>query len=106
MQPRLFSTLASGNTKLDMTTSSARVALPGTVGNDAILNVRIYNAGAVDAHVVLGNSAVAAVADGTAIVIPPGWVEYIEQTDLTLTHLAGITGSGVTTIYISRGRGV
>lgn len=91
---------------LGATTSSGSVAL-GTVGEVLL----VQNDGSVTAYVALGTSAVTATAGGTATLADGGSVPVLAGASMLfragpgVTHLAGITASGTTTIRASRGDG-
>lgn len=102
MNITVFQPLAS--TTLAVTDTTARVALPVLPSGPVVSDIRIANAGSTDCFFAFGNSAVAALDDGTSVYLKAGAVELFRCADAD-THLAAITASGTTTLYISRGEG-
>lgn len=64
---------------------------------------RVYNAGSAVAFVSFGGSDVTA-STATGTPIPPGAVEVFQPSGAT--HIAGITASGSTSLYITPGEGI
>lgn len=83
-------------------TSSSNVArtLSGHLGGDEI---RIANTGTAVAFVEFGESTIAATTT-TSVPILPNTVEVFSVNPVQ-THVAAITVSGTTTLYITTGRG-
>jgi hypothetical protein len=98
----------TGAASLSVTTASSRVALPA--GPPLSLKAIVTNAGASDAWVKMGDNTV--VADTTTgIRIVAGASVSLATTPnpdipaLAYTNIAGITGSGTATLFISTGYG-
>ncbi len=89
----------SGNTvNLSATDSSSRVEL--TAQGDK--TVRVYNSGTETVFINFGDSAVTA-ATASGLPVPGGVVEAFAAGDVT--HAAGITSTGSSTVYFTSGRG-
>ena len=87
------------------------VSASGTTSNGALnkptapagaLTVRIHNGGSVTAFIQFGNSA-AVEATTSHMPIPPNGVEVFSVGDAT--HVAAVTASGTTTVYLTTGYG-
>ena len=97
--------MPGASVKLSLTTSSGRVALPGTRTGAQRQSVRLYNSGAVDIAIAFGDSTITAANDGTSMIIKSGTVELF-QADKAATHIAGIALSSTADLYITRGDGI
>lgn len=97
---RIFNPIGSATLACSSTTAS--VALPGTVTGLPKWTIRLYNSGAVPVFVALGGSSVTATT--ADMIIPPGVVEVFQPLE-GVTHIAGITASSTATLYITRGEG-
>ena len=80
---------------ISATTSTNRVALSG-----AGKAVRIYNSGATPVFLQIGDSTV--VATTSNMPLAAGATENF-GINKNITHIAAITGTGTTTVYITRG---
>jgi hypothetical protein len=95
-------TVLGATTSMAVTAGSAVVALTdiGHLGGD---EVRVVNAGTVNAFIEFGNSAVSA-ATSTSIIVLAGTVEVF-GVGPGATHVAAIAPSGTPTLYFTTGRG-
>lgn len=87
---------------LAVTAGSASVALTD-IGHRGGAEVRVVNAGTVNAFIAFGSSAVTA-ATSTGLVVLAGTAEVFGVSPLA-THVAGIVASGTPTLYFTTGRG-
>lgn len=88
---------------LAATTSTGAVALTdiGHIGSKA---VRVYNSGASTVFIAFGTSSIVATT-AAGMPVPAGAIETFEISG-SVTHVAGITASGTSTVYFTSGRGL
>lgn len=87
---------------LSCTTSSGTSSRTALVGSGSV--VMVTNVSDVVAYVALGDSSVTATTAYFPIL--PGTKEILTVSgDLTITHAAGITGSGSATVLVHKGHG-
>lgn len=103
MRDRVFYPIAS--VALALTTTSARVAIPGTIEREQKRTVRLANPETAGVFIAFGSSTVTAAVDGTSLYLPAGAVELFEP-PVGVTHVAGVLASGTGTLYITAGEGV
>lgn len=85
---------------LACTTATARIAIPGA---GSVSLISIYNKGANEAYVALGDSTVEA--DVLSYPIPIGQQVFLPTQPLSgsVTHIAGITAASTTSLVITSG---
>lgn len=87
---------------LSCTTSSGTSSRTALVGTGSV--VMITNVSDVVAYIALGDSSVTATTSYFPIL--PGTKEVVSvSSDITATHVAGITGSGTATVLVHKGHG-
>lgn len=89
---------------LAVTDVSDNVEMPRPEKAGTERSIRVVNTGDELAFVRFGDETVSA-DETTGMPIPAGVVEVF-QMDTNHTHAAGITASGTTTLYFTRGRGL
>lgn len=106
--PPGYSAIA-GNASISATTSSSRVALPSASATFGAITV--YNNGAVGAYFAIGSSTVVAATSGSCVTgtltscyLPPS-SHITVWAGPGVTHIAGITGSGSTTLVVYQANG-
>lgn len=107
IDPFSFIPFEGGNGKrLACTTSSARVAIPGTQGQSALERILVTNGGPASAFVRMGQSNVVATLDCMEVL--PGTTQTFTVPQLAPSGLwvAGITEAGTTNLSIVAGSGV
>jgi len=107
IDPFSFVPFEGGNGKrLACTTSSARVAIPGTQGQGSPNRILVTNGGSVSAFIRMGQSNVVATLDCMEVL--PGTTQTftVPQVAPSGLFLAGITESGSTNLSIVSGSGV
>lgn len=107
IDPFSFVPFEGGNGKrLACTTSSARVAVPGTQGQGASNRILVTNGGAISAFIRMGQANVVATLDCMEIL--PGTTQTftVPQVAPSGLYVAGITESDTTNLSIVAGSGV
>jgi hypothetical protein len=99
-QQPAFRTDGAATVTLAATTTSGRVQIRAAATGTQ--NIRVYNAGTVAAFIECGTTTVDATV-AASMPIAPGTVEVI---GCNQTHLAGITGTGTATLYVTPGTGL
>jgi hypothetical protein len=104
---RAFRPLDRETRTLAATTASSVDKLRSTTDKIGSRHVRLVNAGNVLAFVRFGVSSPSAVLAATSadIPLPPGITEVLSAPD-DATHVAVITASSATTIYVTIGEGI
>ena len=101
----------TGAARLDVDTSSDRVALPKAVNPTAGTTVRVFVEGTDTVFVNFGTVAVTATigadkAVGTGIPCAGGRETGFRLKDGSATYIAAITAAGTSTIYVTMGDGI
>jgi len=95
-----FRTDGAATVTLAATAASGRVQIRSAAGGTQ--HVRIYNAGSVAVFIECGTVAVVATV-AASLPVAPGSVEIL---GCGATHIAGITGTGTATLYVTPGTGI
>lgn len=107
MTDLVFAPIPTNTQRMTVTTSSARMALPGQNSGN---NIRIFNGGSAIAYVEFGTVAVNAVvptAGSTVGSMPIGnGVTEVFAIGRECTYLAAITGASTADLYFTLGSGV
>lgn len=94
---------SSVGTPVNVTTASAYTAIDAAAGTLPTLDVLVDNRGSSDIFVVFGKASPVLTATEANLRVPAGSMYIFRKNDAT--HMAAVTASGTSTVYVHKGEG-